>query len=171
MKLELCTTQNMFDNETHKILKAFKIQNGSFNSDQTTRHRINLQEEEKMHFADVADYREKMKESKNIHKFLDLVWALKKLLSIKVTVITFIVGVLRTMIKGLKKRLLEPKTIYTTVLLRSFRILIRIQMILGDLLSLILFILFTNPSARAGYDTRSIFKRSLTGLNSEFSFS
>ena len=28
-----------------------------------------------------------------------------------------------------------------------------------------------NPSARAGYDTRQIFKRSLTGLNSEFSFS
>ena len=26
-----------------------------------------------------------------------------------------------------------------------------------------------NPSARAGYDTRSIFKRSLTALNSEFS--
>ena len=32
-------------------------------------------------------------------------------------------------------------------------------------------ILFTNPSARAGYDTKSIFKRSLTGFNSEFSFS
>ena len=31
--------------------------------------------------------------------------------------------------------------------------------------------IFTNPSAPAGYDTRSIFKRSLTGLNSEFSFS
>ena len=31
-------------------------------------------------------------------------------------------------------------------------------------------ILFTNPSARAGYDTRSNFKRSLTGFNSEFSF-
>ena len=28
-----------------------------------------------------------------------------------------------------------------------------------------------NPSTRAGYDTRSILKRSLTGLNSEFSFS
>ena len=28
-----------------------------------------------------------------------------------------------------------------------------------------------NTSARAGYDTRSIFKQSLTGLNSEFSFS
>ena len=32
-------------------------------------------------------------------------------------------------------------------------------------------IIFTNLSARAGYDTRSIFKRSLTGLNSDFSFS
>ena len=31
--------------------------------------------------------------------------------------------------------------------------------------------IFTNTSARAGYDTRSIFKRSLTSLNSEFSFS
>ena len=28
-----------------------------------------------------------------------------------------------------------------------------------------------NPSAQAGYDTSSIFKRSLTGLNSEFSIS
>ena len=28
-----------------------------------------------------------------------------------------------------------------------------------------------DPSARVGYDTRSIFKQSLTGLNSEFSFS
>ena len=32
-------------------------------------------------------------------------------------------------------------------------------------------IIFTNPSARAEYDARSFFKRSLTGLNSEFSFS
>ena len=30
--------------------------------------------------------------------------------------------------------------------------------------------IFTNPSSRVGYDTRSIFKWSLTGLNSEFSF-
>ena len=35
---------------------------------------------------------------------------------------------------------------------------------------IILFIL-TNPFAWAEYDTRSIFKQSLTGLNSEFSFS
>ena len=31
--------------------------------------------------------------------------------------------------------------------------------------------IFTNPSIRAGYDTGSIFKQSLTGLTSEFSFS
>ena len=32
--------------------------------------------------------------------------------------------------------------------------------------------IFTNPSSRAGYDTRGqFFKRSLTGLNSEFTFS
>ena len=31
--------------------------------------------------------------------------------------------------------------------------------------------IFTNASARSEYDTRSIFKRSLTGFNSEFSFS
>ena len=37
--------------------------------------------------------------------------------------------------------------------------------------SLILFFIFTNPSARLGYDTRSISKRSLTVLNSDFSFS
>ena len=32
-------------------------------------------------------------------------------------------------------------------------------------------ILFTNPSAQAGYNTTSISKQSLTGLNSESSFS
>ena len=35
----------------------------------------------------------------------------------------------------------------------------------------IIIFIFTNPSTQAGYDTRSIFKRSLTGWNSEFSFS
>ena len=36
---------------------------------------------------------------------------------------------------------------------------------------LVSYTIFTNPSARAGCDTRSIFKPSSTGLNSEFSFS
>ena len=34
-----------------------------------------------------------------------------------------------------------------------------------------IYTIFTHPSARAGYDTRSIFKRSFIGLISEFSFS
>ena len=39
-------------------------------------------------------------------------------------------------------------------------------------ISLVVWVLsyLPNPSARAVYDTRSIFKRSLTGLNSEYSF-
>ena len=55
------------------------------------------------------------------------------------------------------------------------------KLILMDEYVLLIFLLYCwypfcnsylpNPSARAGYDTRSIFKRSLTGLNSEFSFS
>ena len=45
------------------------------------------------------------------------------------------------------------------------------QTIIHDMILNNLMVLFTNPSARAGYDTRSIFKRSLTGFNSEFSFS
>ena len=32
-------------------------------------------------------------------------------------------------------------------------------------------IVFTNPSTRVGYDTKSFFKQSLTDSNSEFSFS
>ena len=42
---------------------------------------------------------------------------------------------------------------------------------LVHLTCIVFLILFTNPSARAGYDTRSIFERSLTGFNSDFSFS
>ena len=61
--------------------------------------------------------------------------------------------------------------------MESNRVIYRHQPNLQDIwlqslsMSFMTVILFTNPSGRAGYDTRSIFKRSLTGLNSEFSFS
>ena len=48
---------------------------------------------------------------------------------------------------------------------QNYRLDIKIKMYLY------IHIIFTNPSAWAGYDTKSIFKRSLTGLNSEFSIS
>ena len=63
----------------------------------------------------------------------------------KVTIVPIVIGAFGTIIKGLLKGLEDVEV--------------------GGL------VLFTNPSGRAGYDTRSIFKRSLTGLNSEFSFS
>ena len=71
----------------------------------------------------------------------------------KMTVIPVLIGTNGIIPKGMVIRG-QMETIETTALLGSVRIFI-----------------FTNPSARAGYDIRSIFKRSLTGLNSEFSFS
>ena len=50
-------------------------------------------------------------------------------------------------------------------------IIIRSGRLAEIILSLLLLFIFTNPSPRAVFDTRSIFMRSLTGLNSEFSFS
>ena len=54
---------------------------------------------------------------------------------------------------------------YTRSLLKFLRLSLLLAFRMANL------ILFTNNSTRAGYDTRSIFKRSLTGFNSEFSFS
>ena len=107
----------------------------------------------------------------------------------KQTVLSIVTGALETVPKSLEKRLeeLEIRRRIETILnagpLRLARKLRRLKEIGGNFLSLrrwgeklarseiIIIILFTNPSARAGYDTRSIFKRSLTGLNSQFSFS
>ena len=47
----------------------------------------------------------------------------------------------------------------------------RVRTPVAPLPSLLDLLYLPDPSARAGYDTRSIFKRSLIGLNSEFSFS
>ena len=72
------------------------------------------------------------------------------------TVIPIVISSLVTITKGLVQGLEDleirerMEAIQTIALLRSY---------------------LPNPSARAGYDTRSIFKQSLTGLNSEFSFS
>ena len=41
----------------------------------------------------------------------------------------------------------------------------------NDMMMMMMIMIFTNPFAGVGYDKRSIFKRSLTGLNLEFSFS
>ena len=60
------------------------------------------------HLMDSAvsvDHRVKMKENKNIDKFLDLTRELKKLWNMKMTVIPIVVGALGIDAKGLEKRL------------------------------------------------------------------
>ena len=93
-----------------------------------------------------ADHKVKLKETKKRDKYLDLAKELKKLSNRKATVTPILIGMLGTVTKGLVQEQEDLK-------IRG-----RVN-------------LFTNPSTRAGYDTRSIFKRTLTGLNSEFSFS
>ena len=54
-----------------------------------------------------ADHRVKMKESKNIVKYLDLTRELKELWNMKVTVIPIVVDTLGIIPEGLEKRLRE----------------------------------------------------------------
>ena len=56
----------------------------------------------------------------------------------------------------------------------SFRILTCVAMSISyddNHYTMSIYAYLPNPSAQVGYDTRSIFKRSSTGLKSEFSFS
>ena len=83
-----------------------------------------------MDFAVPADFSVKIKESEKRNKYLDL--AEKKLWNVKVTVIPFVIGALRTipkrLVKGQQYTEIRGKTksIKTTVLLRSTRILRRV---------------------------------------------
>ena len=84
-------------------------------------------------FAVPAEHRVKLKESENKDKYLDLAREMCKLWNIKVTVIPILIGALGTVTKGLVKGLenLEIRerveTIQITALLRSARILRRVQ--------------------------------------------
>ena len=61
--------------------------------------------------------------------------------------------------------------ISTTVSADMSTSLLQVFVKLGNLHGTSIYVLYLYSSAWAGYDTRPIFKRSLTGLNSEFSFS
>ena len=95
-----------------------------------------------MNFAFLADHRIKLKENEKKDKYLNLARELKKLWDMKVTVIPIIIGALCTVTKGLLKRLEDMEirgwveTIQTTASLRSARILRRVLVTWGDLLSL-----------------------------------
>ena len=85
-----------------------------------------------MDFAVPADHRIKLKESQKKDKYLDIARELKKLWSMKVTIIPIVIGAFGTVTKGLLKGLEDldiggqVDTIQTTTLLRTARILRRV---------------------------------------------
>ena len=94
-----------------------------------------------MDFIVSADHRVKTKKMKRV-KYTEHARELKKLCNIKVTVIPIVVGTLGTIPKDFGKEGQEEleigggaETIQTTALLRSARILGRVQKTWGDLLT------------------------------------
>ena len=86
-----------------------------------------------VNFVVPSDHKVKIKERKKISKYLNLIRELKKLWNMRVTVIPLVIGALGTVPKGLERGLVELEirerieTIETTALLRSARILRRVQ--------------------------------------------
>ena len=95
-----------------------------------------------MDFAVPDDHRIKLTENEKKDKYLNLVWELKKLWNMKVTVILIVIGVLGTVTEGLLKGLEDleirgrVETIQTTTVLRSARIQRRVPETYGDLMLL-----------------------------------
>ena len=93
-------------------------------------------------FAVPADHRIKLKECEKKDKYLDLARELKKLWNMQVTIKPIVIGAFGTVTKVLLKGLEDleiggrVETIQTTTLLRTARILRRVQETWGDLLSL-----------------------------------
>ena len=135
---------SVLENDTHKLLWDFNIQ-----TDHLILARrpdlIIINKKKKrickiVDFAVPADYRINLKESEKKDKFLDLTRALKKLWSMKVTIVPIVIGALGTITKGLLKGLEDlevsgrVETIQTTALLRTARILRWVLETLGDVL-------------------------------------
>ena len=131
--------ESVLENETHKLLWDFEIQ---------TKHQIlarrpnlamiNKKKKKKrtskfVDFAVLADHRLKLKENEIKDKYLDLARELKKLWNMKVRIVPIVIGALGTVPEGLSKGLEDleikgrVKTIQTTALLRSARILKRVM--------------------------------------------
>ena len=92
--------------------------------------------------AVTANHRIKLKECETKDKYLDLARELKKLWNMKVTIIPIVIGAFGTITKGLLKGLEDLEvdgrvgTIEMTALLRTDRILRKVQETWEDLLSL-----------------------------------
>ena len=127
----------VLENDSHKLLWDFNIQ-----TDHLIPARrqdliiINKKKKKRtckiVDFAVSADHTIKQKECEKKDKYLDLVRELKKLWNMQVTIILIVIGAFGKVTKGLLKGLeyLEVcrrvKTIQTTALLRTARILRRV---------------------------------------------
>ena len=121
---------------------------GSPNLGQKTRLYNNQQKKKKkrickiVDFAVTADHRIKLKEREKRAKYLDLARESNMLWNMKVTIVPIVIGAFSTITKGLLKGLEDlevagwVKTVQTTTLLRTARILRRVLEIWWDLLSL-----------------------------------
>ena len=93
-------------------------------------------------FAVLADHKIKLKECEKKDKYLDLARELKNLWNMQVTIIPIVIDAFGTVTKGLLKGLGDfevggwVETIQTTRLFRTARILRRVLVTWGDLLSL-----------------------------------
>ena len=116
---------------------GLKHTNGSPNPGQKTRPYSNQQKKricKIVDFAVPADHRINLKQSEKKDKYLDLARELKKLWNMIVTIMPIVTGALGTITKGLLKGLEDlevggrVETIQTTALLRTARILRRVDM-------------------------------------------
>ena len=93
-------------------------------------------------FAVPTEHRLNLKECAKNDKYLDFTRELKKLWNMKVTIVPIVIGAFGTITKGLLKGLEDLKVggwvenMQTAVLLRTARILRRVQEASGDFLSL-----------------------------------
>ena len=125
----------VLENDSHKLLWDFNIQTDQLIS--ARRPGLIIINKKKrickiVNFAVPTDLRINLKECEKKDKYLDLARELKKLGSMKITIVPIVIGVLDLITKGLLKGLenLEVgggvETIKTTALLRTARILRRI---------------------------------------------
>ena len=134
----------VLENATHKLLWDFNIQTDHLIP--ARRPDLIIINKKKrtykiVDFAVPADHRIKLKECEKKDKYLDLARELKKLWNMQVTVTPIVIGAFGTVTKGLQKGLEDlevggrMETIQTTALLRTARILRRVQETWRDLLS------------------------------------
>ena len=134
---QIYTPAPALENNTHKLLWDCHIQTDHLISARRPDLIIKKKKKKRtykiVNFAVPTDHRIKLKECEKKDEYLDLARELKKLLNMQVTIISIVIGVFRTVTKGLLK---GPETIQTTTLLRTTRILRKVLETWGDLLSL-----------------------------------